>query len=276
MRIVKAFIVACLIATLTLSSSVIAFATQVALSEEQSTWLQENITGTNAGTGEVTGTESWIKKYLTANEDDAAKNDGAPIILGSWSIGDLSGQYYLIKGKNLEGLSKQIGKSMNEGRVTDKVSDMIEELEIHASTGDAAALFSGFMPILNLILGVMVTIITVGMTLFSAVDIAYIAFPVFRNMCEDKKMTGGPGTKKAANGETKLLWVTDAAEYAVKQGSIESGQSPWSIYFKRRIVSYIMLAITLFILMTGNITLITNIAINIVAGIMDVLGGLAA
>ena len=101
MRIVKAFIVACLIATLTLSSSVIAFATQVALSEEQSTWLQENITGTNAGTGEVTGTESWIKKYLTANEDDAAKNDGAPIILGSWSIGDLSGQYYLIKGKNL-------------------------------------------------------------------------------------------------------------------------------------------------------------------------------
>ena len=120
------------------------------------------------------------------------------------------------------------------------------------------------------------TIITVGMTLFSAVDIAYIAFPVFRNMCEDKKMTGGPGTKKAANGETKLLWVTDDAEYAVKQGSIESGQSPWSIYFKRRIVSYIMLAITLFILMTGNITLITNIAINIVAGIMDVLGGLAA
>lgn len=276
MKAAKSFLILMITLSLMFSFSLIAFAVNEIISDEQSQWLRENITGTNSNNGEVTGSESWIKKYITADENKAQLQGETPISLGTWSRGDLSGEYYLAKGKTLEGLSKQITKSMNEVGVANKVSDMIENLELSADTGSATALFKGFEPILNLILGILVTLITVGMTFCSAVDIAYIAFPVFRNRCEDAKMNGGIGTKKTANGETKLAWVTDDAQYATKLGTIESGQSPWAIYFKRRIMSYIMLAITLFILMTGNITLITNIAINIVSGIMDVLGALAA
>lgn len=278
MKAAKSFLILMITLSLVFSSSLMAFAVNESeiISDEQAQWLRENITGTNSNNGEVTGSESWIKKYITADESKAEMYDGTPVSLGTWSRGDLSGEYYLAKGKTLEGLSKQITKSMNEIGVTNRVSDMIENLELNADTGSATALFKGFEPILNLILGILVTLITVGMTFCSAIDIAYIAFPVFRNRCEDAKMNGGIGTRKTANGETKLAWVTDDAQYATKLGTIESGQSPWAIYFKRRIMSYIMLAITLFILMTGNITLITNIAINIVSGIMDVLGALAA
>ena len=255
-----------------LLNSIISFA----LNDEQSAWLQANIVTTNTMNGEVSGSEAWIGKYITANESKAEKKDGDTISLGTWSIGDMSGEYYLAKGKTLDGLAKQITKSINQVSVTDRVEEMIQDLELSADTVSASALFKGFEPILNLILGILVTLITIGMTFCSALDIAYIAFPIVRNRWDDAKINGGIGTKKMANGETKLTWITDDAQYAIKQGTIESGQSPWAIYFKRRIISYIMLAIILFILMTGNITLITNIAINIVAGIMDVLAGLAA
>lgn len=136
-------------------------------------------------------------------------------------------------------------------------------------------MLSGFVPYISMLLGVMVTLITIFMTVFSAFDIAYIAFPVFRNKCEDAKVNGGGLAKTKSNGETSLRFVTDDAQYAVQQGTVENGKSPWAIYFKKRVLSYILLAIILFILMTGNITLITNIAVKVVAGIMDVLGSLA-
>ena len=114
------------------------------------------------------------------------------------------------------------------------------------------------------------------MTLFTAFDIAYIAFPVFRNKCEEQKMNGtGYNVKKDSNGNVSLRFVTDDAQYAVSEGTIENGKSPWGIYFRKRIMSYVLLAIVLFILLTGNISLITNIALNIVSGIMNVLSGLA-
>ena len=85
----------------------------------------------------------------------------------------------------------------------------------------------------------------------------------------------GYNVKKDANGNATLRFVTDDAQYAVSQGTVESGKSPWGIYFRKRVMSYVLLAIVLFILLTGNISLITNIALNIVSGIMNVLSGLA-
>ena len=169
-----------------------------------------------------------------------------------------------------------VQKSVNNTATVDDVSTITDGLNIGADTAGATALLSGFAPIISLVVGVIVVLVTMGMTLFTAFDIAYIAFPVFRNKCEEQKMNGtGYNVKKDSNGNVSLRFVTDDAQYAVSEGTIENGKSPWGIYFRKRIMSYVLLAIVLFILLTGNISLITNIALNIVSGIMNVLSGLA-
>lgn len=240
--------------------------TAFALTNEEQTWLEQNIVAAN--TQGVTGKSSWIKNWLVT---DPTKSDSNTPLMTVEGV-----QVYLASGKTEEGLSKQITSTINNNKTVDDVSNVTDGLNISADTQGAAAMMQGFAPIISLVLGIIVTLITIGMTVFSSFDIAYIAFPVFRNKCEDAKTQGsGAMVKKGANGESSLRFVTDDAQYAVSQGTIESGKSPWAIYFRKRVMSYILLAIILFILLTGNISLITNIALKIVSGIMNVLGGLA-
>lgn len=242
------------------------FTTAFAITIEETAWLEDNIVVANESG--ITGSGSWMRAWLTTDSSKAAEQ--TPLMTFN------NNQVYLIKGKTDEGLSKQIKQSISNEKTAGGVSDITDGLNISADTGGAAAMMQGFAPIISLVLGIVVTLITVGMTIFSAFDIAYIAFPVFRNKCEDAKVQGeGVAVKKNENGEATLRFITDDAQYAVQQGSIESGKSPWVIYFGKRVMSYVMLAIILFILLTGNISLITNIALKIVSGIMNVLGGLA-
>ena len=266
------FVLIAMVSTMSITASA-TDTTEVVITDEQAAWLEKNILASNKSG--ISGTQPWIGQYLTTDPDKAAKENGTIVQLGTFSQGDVAGVYYLKDGKSLSDLSKKITSSMNNEKTSDKVSDITHGLGIEADTIGATAMLSGLMPIVSICLGILVTLITIGMTLFSVFDIAYLAFPVFRNRCEEKKTLGGMGVKKDSQGNSKLTFVSDDAEYAVQQGSVESGKSPWGIYFGRRVVSYIMLAICLFILLTGNISLITDIALKAVAGIMNVLTGLA-
>ena len=242
------------------------FTSAFALSAENEAWLNTHIVAAN-DTGISYKDAAWLKNWLTT--DSTKAENPSPITTYNGK------QIYITKGKSEADLEKNIVSAINNKQTVDDVSNITDGLNIDADTQGAAALMSGFAPIISLVLGILVTMITIGMTIFSAFDIAYIAFPVFRNKCEDSKMNGGAMAKKTSNGDSKLRFVTDDAQYAVQQGSVESGKSPWAIYFGKRVMSYILLAIILFILLTGNISLITNIALKIVSGIMDVLSGLA-
>ena len=232
-------------------------------------YIEENTIANSAG---VSFTQAWMRNYLTDNKEKSESS--APYC--TIKMGEESKDLYIIKGKTVEQFEAQVDKALVNAATVDDVSNITDGLNIGADTGGATALLSGFAPIISLVVGVIVVLVTMGMTLFSAFDIAYIAFPVFRNKCEDAKMQGqGAMVKKGNNGESALRFVTDDAQYAVTQGNIESGKSPWAIYFRKRVMSYILLAIILFILLTGNISLITNIALKVVSGIMNVLGGLA-
>lgn len=173
-------------------------------------------------------------------------------------------------------------RAQETDKVGDKVNDITNGLGIEANTGAAATLMGGFTPFLELIIGVIVVAITLGMTLFTSMDLAYIAFPTFRNKAETAKQSGGQGgfgggmVKKDGNGESKFRWITDEAVYAVEAGTMDSGSSPWVIYLKKRVAAYIFLSIVLVILLTGNISIITSIAVNVVNGIMNILVDMAA
>ena len=260
---------------LALACTTTAFAAEEAhtLPEDVESYIENSITAINDSG--VSFSETWLRSWLTTDESKAQSlEDGGRQY--NIALGSSQGVLYIVRGKTEEGLIEAVQKSVNNAATVDDVSTITDGLNIGADTAGATALLSGFAPIISLVVGVIVVLVTMGMTLFTAFDIAYIAFPVFRNKCEEQKMNGtGYNVKKDSNGNVSLRFVTDDAQYAVSEGTIENGKSPWGIYFRKRIMSYVLLAIVLFILLTGNISLITNIALNIVSGIMNVLSGLA-
>ena len=259
---------------LALACTTTAFAAEEAhtLPEDVESYIENSITAINDSG--VSFSETWLRSWLTIDESKAQSlEDGGRQY--NVTLGSSQGVLYIVRGKTEEGLIEAVQKSVNNAATVDDVSTITDGLNIGADTAGATALLSGFAPIISLVVGVIVVLVTMGMTLFTAFDIAYIAFPVFRNKCEEQKMNGtGYNVKKDSNGNVSLRFVTDDAQYAVSEGTIENGKSPWGIYFRKRIMSYVLLAIVLFILLTGNISLITNIALNIVSGIMNVLSGL--
>lgn len=218
--------------------------------------------------GNIKYSNGTVKAYVKEKPDETYNqavvlSDGATTVYFNTASMDL--------------LYKQAEKAESNAKVDEKVSEMTGGLTVEANTGAASIMLSGFKPIVELTIGILVVLIALGMTIFSAIDIAYIAFPVFRNKCEEAKESGnGAMTKKSASGDVSLRWVSDDAQYAITQGTIDSGKSKWKLYFGKRVGSYIMLGIIQFILLTGNITLITDIALNIVSGIIDVLSSMAS
>lgn len=272
-RVISLFMA--VLTVLALACTTTAFAAEEAhtLPEDVESYIENSITAINDSG--VSFSETWLRSWLTTDESKAQSlEDGGRQY--NITLGSSQGVLYIVRGKTEEGLIEAVQKSVNNAATVDDVSTITDGLNIGADTAGATALLSGFAPIISLVVGVIVVLVTMGMTLFTALDIAYIAFPVFRNKCEEQKMNGtGYNVKKDSNGNVSLRFVTDDAQYAVSEGTIENGKSPWGIYFRKRIMSYVLLAIVLFILLTGNISLITNIALNIVSGIMNVLSGLA-
>ena len=160
---------------------------------------------------------------------------------------------------NSQKIDKLIRNLQSSQNATTNVNDALTGLDIGADTETAGQMLSGVTPIISTFLGLAVILITLGMTVFSAIDIVYIVFPATRNFLEN------------SNSKTKIQIVTDDAQFAVKSASIESGKTPMGTYFGRRVISYIILSIMLFIILTGNISLITNLALKVVSGLLEIL-----
>lgn len=142
----------------------------------------------------------------------------------------------------------------------------------------ASEILSPFMPYVNALLGIVTTIVVTVMSLLTVLDLCYIAIPALRNFMNDNESM----QKTDSNGKKKLRFISDEAQYAVDSTVGHSGDSssksgnggytsPWGVYFKTRIVSYIFLAVAITILLTDNVTIITNLALKLVGGLMNVL-----
>jgi len=220
-------------------------------------------TGFIANNVRVEGTDiiipSSLQPWIRTQEDDVFVE----------SINITAGEITMVVFLNPAGIPDIVriaGRADERTRLQDGLQDITQGFTIEADTGAATEMLSGFKPIIELIIGIVVVLITFGMTLFSSFDITYLALPIFRNKADAGKSDGKSWTKL----------VTQDAIYAVEQSTTSNdGKNMWMVYLKRRVVSYIFLGIILFILLTGNITVITDIAINMVSGIMGVLNNLA-
>lgn len=214
----------------------------------------------------VTGS---VKKYMKEFSDSQYSDVAGKHIM------EVDGKrYYFEDEKAIERAAKAVNKEKNRNNRVDELDGTIDEL-VNPDTNTATTILSGFSGIINTFLGIMIVLITLFMTVFTALDICYIVFPAVRGWLDNSYQSGGANAKRNADGSFSMRFVTDEAQYAVKQfdmgASGSGGANPMVIYFKKRVFNYLILSIMLFILLTGNITLLTNLAIKVVSGLLEVL-----
>ncbi len=170
-----------------------------------------------------------------------------------------------------------LGKEIyDKESIKNRVSGIGENFDISADTEGAGQVLSGLQPLVARVVGIIFYLIVLGAGLFTALDLVYITMPVFRNVVEEQKQSGQgvfAGQDKKT-GQTKVRFITDEAQYAVMHCNVESGKSPIGIYIVKRIWAYIMIGLVIYILATGRVSLIVNIAINLVSGIIEGLSAL--
>lgn len=160
-----------------------------------------------------------------------------------------------------------------------QLQNINDGLNLQPDINGAMGSISGFVPAINFVLGLLVSIISAGMTILTALDICYIVFPVVRGKCENMKQNGTATSKGRSEkaGETRLAFISDEAEYSINAAeTTQTGKNPLVIYFQKRAFALIILAVVIFMLLTGNINLITNIAIKGVSGILKIIQDIAA
>lgn len=174
------------------------------------------------------------------------------------------------EGKNLDNKAALIKKDAENIK---DFKDATGNLQIKADVGTASGALIGFSGVINTFLGIIVVVTSMGILLQTGLDICYIVFPEVQNKCEESRQSGGAfAGKTTSGGETKMKWVSDEALYSIKTANtLESGKNPLLIYAKKRVAMIIILAVVNFLFLTGRMTILTDIALSLADGILDIL-----
>jgi hypothetical protein len=252
----KSLIIIMMSVMMILGTSVIAFADEASIA---------------AYVGQYSSTSAEIanlSKYLTTDSSSLGTSEFKTVFTS-----DSETYYYLTS--DMSAIENKITQVTNASNVDTTISEISNNFNISPDFNYAYGTLSPILGAVKGFVGVMVVLITMLMTVNTAFDIAYIAFPMARNWMNDNKDSGGAMGKKNGDGSVSLRIVSDEAQYAVEQattgGDNNGGKSAMTTYFKKRVINYIALAVMLFILLTGNISLITNLAVKVVSGILNIL-----
>ena len=145
----------------------------------------------------------------------------------------------------------------------DNLQTVVDSMNTQADIASAAEGLSDVMPLVNQITGMIVMVVTIGMAIFTALDVAYLVFPVAKTAMDSAGSSGNRSVSKTdgKTGEAKFRWITDDAINAYQQYT-ETGKNPLLCYLGKRIWSYIALAIVIYMLMSGNLSVIINFVLS--------------
>ena len=138
-------------------------------------YVQKNITAINDYGASFS--QPWLNKYLTPDQNKASTSNPDQIVITG--ADGTSHTLYFIDGKTREQAEEEMATVLKNAATVDDVSNITDGLKIGADTAGATALLSGFAPIISLVVGVIVVLVTMGMTLFTAFDIADVTALAF-------------------------------------------------------------------------------------------------
>ena len=134
----------------------------------------------------------------------------------------------------------------------------------------ALRIFQPFNSIVGTILGICVLALIILLIGSTALDMAYINFPVARNFMYGKEKEGGDkGGAKKPWGVTADAWsVVNECEGSGGSGSGGDGKYKNAniAYFRRRIITYIVVAIMILYLLSGQLAGLIGWLMSLVSG----------
>lgn len=131
--------------------------------------------------------------------------------------------------------------------------------DVRADFANAYSWFKPFSSPIGTLLGVLTIVIFISLGLTAVIDIAYIVLPPFQMFLG-----------KVSKGEKTILVSLEAAN-AVKEAESKSGQEfvePLSVYFKSKIKQYVILAICIIYLVSGEIFNLISSWIDYFSGVL--------
>ena len=156
-------------------------------------------------------------------------------------------------------------KSTKSG--TDQAKDAIEDikdgLNVKADISAAAGTLAPIIEIVNTVIGILATAILILVGLFTAIDILYLEVPALHESMDGKAMEKGQSNK---SGGVKPKIVSEDASNAYKEAT-EQGKNVLITYLKKRVVAYVAVAIVLYMLLSGNLSLIVEVVLKMLNGV---------
>ena len=126
--------------------------------------------------------------------------------------------------------------------------------ETRADLSGAMGIFSPFQGTLGLVLGIGVVLIIIMLLLSTVMDLVYIGIPMVQNALDGKDAKNPFGVSR------------DAYMLVKQQGEKNEGGNIYVQYLKKRIVTYIILAICILYLISGQIAGIIGWLLDLVSG----------
>lgn len=147
-------------------------------------------------------------------------------------------------------------------------SEVIDGIRQYTNNGygvkmdDVLVAQSVIYDVVGFLLGVLVVLIVVGMSIVTALDICYITIPAFQDTVIHRRWDG------SADPNAKVRFISHDARIAVKAAAMqETGKSALSIYLRRRVKTYCIAAVVLYLAIAGS-SVIVPLITKIVSGIL--------
>ena len=151
------------------------------------------------------------------------------------------------------------------GAVNDDVNRLLVPLMLDSTQADiftAMGIVNPIMPSVRVIIGIVALLVAIALVFFTAVDLFFIGLPIGRSMIES---TGENGNKKP------MLVSWDAVSVIREtESSLDSSggyKNAYGVYFKRRVVTYIILSFCLIVLVAGEMGQVIAWIMNLGSGL---------
>lgn len=220
---------------------------------------------TDSPEGELEITFGGVTKKFTNSTTDAASGT--------------ADQNYIAAYSAMNNCLSKVGESATDVRTVSgtksELQGMTDTLKLGADVNGGSEALSSVAPLIQQVTGIIVIIVLLGMAVFTAFDVVYLVFPVAKDKMDTAARSGNTAVSKtnASTGEAKFRFVTDEAIQSY-QTATESGANPLFVYLKKRLISYIAVAIVVYILMTGNLAVIVNFILTMLESIFGMFGNL--
>lgn len=154
---------------------------------------------------------------------------------------------------------------MNPSEVVESISEYTHNGQ-HANMDVVITAEGIIYDVFGFVAGIIVIVISFGMFLITALDLAYITLPTFRSIAREKRWDGSRGTSEDSG---KYRIISSDARLAVEQAAISNtGQSAIKLYLRRRVKAFVIVAIMIYVSIAGSNILMPTM-IYVVRGVLD-------